>query len=277
MDADRRTGTQRGNAEGHGDSVVTVTVHFATAELAAVDDYAVRGRLALDAQGNQAVGHDLDAVGLLHPQLFGATQHGTPFGAGSGNEQYRELVDGQRHQFFRDIDTLEPGATYAQVGHGLAADFTLILQSDVAAHQAQDVDHAGAGRVDANVLEHQLGAFGNRCSHQEERRRRDVCRHFDTGSGELATGLQRSDRAVALDRVTEAAQHALGVVTGSGPARGGRPSGPVSTTAPISRSGLATRFIGRLDSEASPVMVTSNGWPASRPESRRIEVPELPT
>ncbi|MCY1438096.1 hypothetical protein D9M71_542800 [compost metagenome] len=57
---------------------------------------------------------------------------------------------------------------------------------------------------------------------------------------------------------------------------GGRPSAPVSITAPISRRGLATRFIGRLDSEASPVRVVSNGWAASRPLSRRMEVPELP-
>ncbi|MCY1553034.1 hypothetical protein D9M68_894760 [compost metagenome] len=57
---------------------------------------------------------------------------------------------------------------------------------------------------------------------------------------------------------------------------GGRPSDPVSITAPISRSGLATRFIGRLDKDASPVRVLSNVCPASKPASRRMEVPELP-
>ncbi|MNY81373.1 hypothetical protein D3C86_2229090 [compost metagenome] len=57
---------------------------------------------------------------------------------------------------------------------------------------------------------------------------------------------------------------------------GGRPSGPVSISAPISRSGLATRFIGRLDNEASPVRVLSKFCAANKPASRRMEVPELP-
>ena len=46
--------------------------------------------------------------------------------------------------------------------------------------------------------------------------------------------------------------------------------------APICRSGSTTRAIGRLLSEASPVMTEKIGWPASSPAIRRIVVPELP-
>ncbi len=75
---------------------------FAAADLAALDDDAIRGRLALDAQRQQAIGHDLDTVRFLDPQLFGAAQHGAPFGAGRSDEQHREFVDGQRNQLLRE-------------------------------------------------------------------------------------------------------------------------------------------------------------------------------
>src|SRR5690606_16807848 len=106
------------------------------------DDDAIRGRLGLHAQGLQAIGHDLDAVGFLHPQFFGTAQHGAALGAGGGDEEHGEFVDGQRNQVFGDIDALQLGCTYADVGNRLAAYFTLVFQGDVAAHQLEDVDHA---------------------------------------------------------------------------------------------------------------------------------------
>ena len=46
--------------------------------------------------------------------------------------------------------------------------------------------------------------------------------------------------------------------------------------APICRNGVASRSIGRRVREASPWSCVSNGCPASKPESSRIVVPELP-
>ena len=56
---------------------------------------------------------------------------------------------------------------------------------------------------------------------------------------------------------------------------GGRPPA-VRMRAPIRSSGSTMRCIGRRRSEASPVMVVSNGRAARMPASRRIVVPELP-
>ena len=47
----------------------------------------------------------------------------------------------------------------------------------------------------------------------------------------------------------------------------------VTTSAPMSRSGSATRSIGRVLSDASPVRVNVPGWPASTPASSRMSVP----
>ena len=194
--------------------MVAMRPDFAATNGAAFDDDAIRGRLGLHAQRDQAVGHDLNAIGLFHPQLLGAAQHGATFGTGSGDEQHREFIDGQRHQIFRDIDAFKLGRTHTNVRHWLAADFTLVFQGDVAAHQFENVDHTGTGRVDAYVLQHQLGAFSDAGSDQEERRRGNICRHFDARGGQLVPGLDTDGTAFDAHRVAEAAQHALGVVTG---------------------------------------------------------------
>ncbi|MNQ90538.1 hypothetical protein D3C85_1058820 [compost metagenome] len=169
--------------------MVAMPVDLATAQGATFDDNPIRGRLALDTQHLQPISHGLDTVGFLDPQLFGATQYGLPFGTGRGNEQHREFIDGQRHQGGRNFDTLEPGSAHMQVCHRLATHFTAVEQSDISPHQAQDIQHTGASRVDANVLEHQVRAFGNGCRHQEECRRRNVTRHFDTRSTQAMPGL----------------------------------------------------------------------------------------
>ena len=60
-------------------------------------------------------------------------------------------------------------------------------------------------------------------------------------------------------------------------ASGGRPSAPSAWSfAPICVSGSITRFIGRLESEASPKSRLGKGWPASTPASSRMVVPEFP-
>ena len=60
-------------------------------------------------------------------------------------------------------------------------------------------------------------------------------------------------------------------------ASGMRPPSRASKRAPMRDSGSITRCIGRRRSEASPVMKLVKGWLARMPESRRAEVPELPS
>src|SRR5256712_19314 len=56
----------------------------------------------------------------------------------------------------------------------------------------------------------------------------------------------------------------------------GRPSAISLRSAPICRSGWVTRRIGRRRSEAAPVSVAENFWPARMPSISRAVVPELP-
>ncbi len=58
---------------------------------------------------------------------------------------------------------------------------------------------------------------------------------------------------------------------------GARPPSPSEVIfAPISVSGPMMRFMGREESDLSPMSRLLNGWPASSPASRRMVVPELP-
>ena len=56
---------------------------------------------------------------------------------------------------------------------------------------------------------------------------------------------------------------------------GGLPS-CVRTSAPISRSGLATRSMGRCMSDSSPISVEAKDCAASNPANNRMAVPALP-
>eukprot|EP01034_Spumella_vulgaris_P000449 gene448-594_t len=60
MDTNRRSGAQGCHAERHGDPVIAMGMHFATAHQATVNDNPIGGGFTLHAKGEQTVGHDLD-------------------------------------------------------------------------------------------------------------------------------------------------------------------------------------------------------------------------
>ena len=63
------------------------------------------------------------------------------------------------------------------------------------------------------------------------------------------------------------------------PCSGSRPptmSGGHCASAPISRSGVTTRSIGRVDRDSSPLSSEAKGCAESSPASNRMVVPELP-
>ena len=59
-------------------------------------------------------------------------------------------------------------------------------------------------------------------------------------------------------------------------ASGRRPPSRPTKRAPIARSGVVTRAIGRRHSDSSPVKKLVKGWVATSPIKRRAPVPELP-
>jgi hypothetical protein len=127
----------------------------------------------------EPLGHHRDAVALLDPQLGGAGQQGLALGAGGGDEQGREFVDGQRHLIHRDLDAAQGAARTRMSRHRLGTEFALVARCEVRAHRAQDVDDADPGRVHAHLLQGQVRARRDAGAHQKEGGRRDIRRHRD--------------------------------------------------------------------------------------------------
>jgi len=158
---------------------------------------------------------------------LGAAHHRASLGAAGCDEQRRKLVDRQRDEFGRNFGCLAAGdRANAQIGDGLAARLALRDDFDVRPHSPQDLQAAGARRIDGDVLEHEVGARRDRRAHQEERRRRQgpagtstiVARSFLPPRSETTRSSLRT-----VD--TEGTQHAFGVV-----ARG---AGSTTTVSPL--------------------------------------------
>src|SRR5690606_10277472 len=97
-----------------------------------------------------------------------ATQDGTPLRASRRHEQYREFIDGQRHQRLGNLDALELRSPHTNVGDRLTAHLALVGQLDIGTHQLEDIDHTGARRVDAHVFQGDVRAFGDAGGDHEE-------------------------------------------------------------------------------------------------------------
>ena len=113
-----------------------------------------------------------------------------------------------------------------------------------------------------------------------ERRQRPlrvVARRGRLGDAGRAVGVQAGEQHGALDLGARHRRAGARWRAARVPwiVSGGWPS-VASMRAPIRSSGSITRRIGRRDSDASPISVAVNGWPARTPASRRIVVPELP-
>ena len=91
-------------------------------------------------------------------------------GAGGGDKNNRELVNGNRYQRLINGNAVQTRSAHAQVGDRFAARFTRVYHSDVAAHGAQNLDDRRAGRVHADVFQQQ------RALRRNQRRDKEKCR-----------------------------------------------------------------------------------------------------
>ena len=123
----------------------------------------------------EPVGHDLDAVALLDPQFLGPGQHRLALGAGGGDEQRRELVDGERHLVLRDADPAAAAPSAPADPPPARRRPCARSSTSMSAPMARRMLMTPvAGRVDADVPQGQVGAR-RRCSPRPGRRRRRRC------------------------------------------------------------------------------------------------------
>ena len=133
-------------------------------------------------------------------------------GTSGGDEQNRKLVNRNRHQRLINRDAMQTRRTDAQIGDRFAARLARVQNFNIAAHRAQNLDHRGARRVHADVLQQQLALTRNQSGNQKKRRRRHIARYYHLTGGKPLPAANRQRRAVLFNAPAETAQHPLAVV-----------------------------------------------------------------
>ena len=96
--------------------MISMRIDRATAHVTAFDNDAVRVNLCANPEFGKSIGHHLDAIALLDPELFSFTESSNTMRAGGGNKQHREFIDRQWHQFKRNIDTAQRRTANPNIG-----------------------------------------------------------------------------------------------------------------------------------------------------------------
>ena len=128
----------------------------------------------------QRGGHRGEAVAFLDAQLVEAAGDGAALRQRGGDEQHRELVDHARGEGGVDLDAGERRVAHAQVGDRLAADFARGSSSSMLPPIWRSTSiEPGAGRVEADVLDHEVAAGHDQRGDGEERGRGGIAGHLD--------------------------------------------------------------------------------------------------
>ncbi len=88
----------------------------------------------------------------------------------------------------------------------------LIRYLDRGTHQAEDIDHANAGGVHADMPQCQIRPLGNRSADQKKCRRGDICRHINCCCCQAAASLKTDTVAIGSHPITKTTQHAFGMI-----------------------------------------------------------------
>ena len=150
------TGAQCSYSKGHGNAVVVVALHLAATQLAALNTNTVCGGLGVNTQSDQAVGHTLDTVALFHSQFFSAGKHCSALGAGGGDKQYGEFINGQWHLVLGDSDAFEGAVTHANIGNRLTPYFDFIAELNTGTHGAQNIDYPNSSEVNPYMAQNDI-------------------------------------------------------------------------------------------------------------------------
>src|SRR5262249_15250164 len=118
---------------------------------AAFDRETVGALLASDAEGAEDAGHRGDAIRLLHPELGGAFDDRDAARAGREGAEHREPGDGARRQLVAGVGRAEDAGRGVKIADRFAELVTERRLRDRAAHRADEIEEAGAGRVEPDA------------------------------------------------------------------------------------------------------------------------------
>ncbi len=162
-----------------------------------------------------------DPVRFLVAQLAGAADDGRAGRGRGGQAEDRDLVDRGGHVGRTEVHGVQARRAHDQVGQRLADAVVgrrpVRALVDVGAHRPEDVDDGPAGRIDADVVDDELGVGVDGARDEPERSRRDIARDPLRDRVHRHTSCHRHrDRAVRrvgpLDRHAACPKHPFRVV-----------------------------------------------------------------
>jgi hypothetical protein len=154
------------------------------------------------------------AIRSLAPQLGRGAERRRALGEAGGEGDQRQLVDRQRHLGAADLGAAQRRGADGEAGGRLAAALAPRLDLDRRAHPLEHGQQAGPGRVDADLLEHDLAALDEQGGDGEEGGGGDVGGHGDLAGLDPLRGVHGDAALAALDPGAGRRQHPLAVVAG---------------------------------------------------------------
>ena len=151
-------------------------------------DEVVGAALHPDAEALEQIADGADAVALLDPQLGGVAELGDAVGERRRHRQRGDLVDHPRDLGALDRRAVQRRGGDPQLADRLAEALAGVGHLDGRAHAQQHVDERDAGRVERDVLDHQLRTGGDGRGHHPERGRRRVAGHVELDRARRAGG-----------------------------------------------------------------------------------------
>ena len=138
-----------------------------------------------------------------------------PSAKAGGDGQDGNLVDGSDDEVAGDFGGPELRGAGDEISNRLAPRGAAVLHGNVGVHGLQDVEHAGARGVDADVEHSDVGIGVAHGGDEPEGGAADVARGHDI-DGPQVGGMDGEDQAVFVDAGAHGPQHQLGVVAGQG-------------------------------------------------------------
>merc|ERR1711879_284012 len=188
------------------------------------------------------------------------------------------------------MNPLQLRASNTNISDRLTTHLTFIQQLNIAAHGPKNINHTDSGRINTDMLQCHIRTRRYTRRYHKESRRRNIRWHINFRCGQLTTRTQGNTIPFHLNVIPKPFQHAFGMIACRCRFRDRRFSFSVQTRQEYTTFHLSTghgqivmnanrsptRPIGRLLSDSSPAISTSNDCPAINPANNRMDVPELP-
>lgn len=208
-------GKKAQDGEGHGDAMISETVHGGTGDgFAALDDHSIRPLFDGNTEFAEVGGDGGNAVGFFNPELGGIADFRNAFRKGKGNGEDGEFVNDVGDFVPADAGRFEVTAFFHDEGSGGFAAGGLDRLVNECAHAEENPNEAGAGGVEADVGQGDGTLREGGSGDQPEGSGGEIAGDIYVFGMETVLAEDGGLKSGFLDGAVKVLEHPLGVVSG---------------------------------------------------------------